>query len=310
MKKIALSFAALALTAGSALAADLPSRKGPPILPPPPPPPPLWTGFYVGLNAGGTFGNSSNITTFGAPIFVNPLFPAGAGAVANSLAFAATSNLSGGNNSGFIGGGQIGYNYQFYNSFVVGLEADIQGIAGSNNTSTGAGVVSLGPWGFPAESYAAVSSARRNIDYLGTVRGRLGWLALPTLLIYGTGGLAYGGVNVNTAFTAQESLGAAVYPTVFGGANFSDTRVGWTAGGGVEWMFWPNWSAKVEYLYYDLGTVTTNGVVAQINNTLAPPQVWGAAATQTTTRFDGHIVRAGVNYHFNWGAPAPVVAKY
>jgi outer membrane immunogenic protein len=75
-------------------------------------------------------------------------------------------------------------------------------------------------------------------------------------------------------------------------------------------MFWPNWSAKVEYLYYDLGNVATNGSVAQVNNLLAGAPVWGAAATQTTTRFDGHIVRAGLNYHFNWGAPAPVVAKY
>ncbi|WP_424362234.1 outer membrane protein [Methylocystis parvus] len=310
MKKIALSIAALAVSAGAALAADLPSRKGPPVLPPPPPPPPMWTGFYVGLNAGGGWANNNNINTVGGPFFINPAFPAGAGAVANALAFSASNSLTGGNNGGFIGGGQIGYNYQFYNNFVVGIEADIQGVAGSSSTATTAGVVSLAPWGFPNESYASVASARQSIDYFGTVRGRLGWLATPTLLIYGTGGLAYGGVNVNTAFMAQESLGPATYPAVFGGTNFSDTRVGWTAGGGVEWMFWPNWSAKVEYLYYDLGNVTTNGALTQINAVAAPPVVWGAVGTQTTTRFNGNLVRAGLNYHFNWGAPAPVVAKY
>ena len=99
----------------------------------------------------------------------------------------------------------------------------------------------------------------------------------------------------------------------FGAGNFSDTRVGWTAGAGLEWMFWPNWSTKVEYLYYDLGNVTfTNGVLATsyLTPRLAGPTLSAAVASQSRTRFDGHIVRVGVNYHFNWGAPAPVYAKY
>ncbi|MGD9657811.1 MAG: outer membrane protein [Methylocystis sp.] len=312
MKKT-LSVAALALAlTGSAFAADLPHYKAP--LPPPPPPPPLWTGFYVGLNAGGTWANNNSIQTVGAPIYAFPAGFGGPGAIASSLAFVSNSYVSGGNGSGFIGGGQIGYNWQFYNSFVAGIEADIQGIAYSNNAQNSVTGVSLGPWGFPAENYIAISSARKNVDYIGTVRGRLGWLFTPTLLAYGTGGLAYGGVNVSTTSFAQESLGPGVYPPVFGATAFSDTRVGWTVGGGLEWMFWPNWSAKVEYLYYDLGTVSTSGVLAQICTACAGggfvnPGVWGAAVTQTTTRFNGNIVRAGLNYHFNWGS-APVVAKY
>jgi outer membrane immunogenic protein len=72
-------------------------------------------------------------------------------------------------------------------------------------------------------------------------------------------------------------------------------------------MFWPNWSAKVEYLYYDLGRVAYSaGVRAAATNGGIP--VW-THVSQATTRFNGNIVRAGVNYHFNWGAP-PVVAKY
>ena len=167
MKKIALSVAALVLTAGSALAADLPSRKGPPMLPPPPPPP-LWTGFYVGLNAGYTWANNNTttVTTF-------PLFPTGG--VSEGLAALASGVGTGGSDSGFIGGGQIGYNWQFYNSFLVGAEADIQGIAGSG--SSGAGLVTAGNIvGVPVISNV---SGTKSLDYLGTVRGRLGWLSRP-----------------------------------------------------------------------------------------------------------------------------------
>jgi outer membrane immunogenic protein len=295
MKKIALSFAALALTAGSALAADLPTRKGPPVLPPPPPPP-LWTGFYVGLNAGGGWANNNTINTVAFPaagtIFAGPL--------AFEPALSASGSFTSGGNGGFIGGGQVGYNFQFYNSFVAGIEADIQGIAGS---SGGQNRVSAVPSTLLAPfAWTTVSQYRGSIDYLGTVRGRLGWLATPTLLIYGTGGLAYGGVNLNAAqITTLSGLPGLAS---LGATSFSDTRVGWTAGGGIEWMFWPNWSAKAEYLYYDLGSVTTSGV--SVEPTIS---TWGYA-TQSTARFNGNIIRAGLNYHFNWAAPAPVVAKY
>ena len=299
MKKLAQSTAilALALAASSALAADLPSYKAPP--PPPPPPPPMWTGFYVGLNAGYTWANSNNVWTNAFPIDNDNESPF----VAATVPF----NLAGNNNGGFIGGGQVGYNYQFASSFVVGLEADIQGVASSNSFTSGFGA------GFVPANDLGVTfmNASRRLDYLGTVRGRVGWLFTPTLLLYGTGGLAYGGVNLTTSLMSAELLGAAFVATDgvgFGAAAFSDTRVGWTAGGGVEWMFWPNWSAKVEYLYYDLGSVTLPSAVV-IGVSPGGAQDWAYAAS-TRTRFDGHVVRAGLNYHFNWGAPAPVYAKY
>ena len=89
------------------------------------------------------------------------------------------------------------------------------------------------------------------LDWFGTVRGRLGFLATPTFLLYGTGGLAYGRVASATvnSFTAT--------PDIYTGST-STTRAGWTAGAGGEWMFAPNWSAKAEYLYVDLGTVGYN----------------------------------------------------
>jgi outer membrane immunogenic protein len=308
MKKI-LTALALVLTAGTALAADLPHYKAPL---PPPPPPPLWTGFYVGLNAGGTWGDNNNIYVTSAPIFVNANPLLGLAPQFASLAALGGSGIFSSNSSGFIGGGQIGYNWQFYNgAAVAGIEADIQGIAYSNNNRT---FIS----GIPAplgNTVVTVMSARKSVDYLGTVRGRLGWLFTPTLLVYGTGGLAYGGVTLNVAgFQSVVPPGPNFTTTGFTGGQFSDTRVGWTAGGGLEWMFWPNWSAKVEYLYYDLGSVRTSGGLTTSTSTPiftpvpAGTLAW-ANATEIRTQFRGNIVRAGVNYHFNWGAP-PVVAKY
>ncbi len=316
MKKIALAFAALAVTAGSALAADLPSRKGPPVLPPPPPPAPLWTGFYVGLNAGGTWANSNGQYLAVGPVGADAGWPHAAAALIDSYlaAFSAAGSAAGvnsGANGGFIGGGQIGYNWQFYNNFVIGLEADIQGIAGNSGSRTfmtGAPVAD-------GSNYVGVHSVRGGLDYLGTVRGRLGWLFTPTLLVYGTGGLAYGGVTLNATsmiyndfYVSQlTATGAPVLPASIGGVNFSNTQVGWTAGGGLEWMFMPSWSAKVEYLYYDLGTVTQNFTLAATDNLTGLNAVFGG---QARARINGNIVRAGVNYHFNWGAAAPTIAKF
>jgi outer membrane immunogenic protein len=304
---------ALALSVGSAFAADLPSYKSPP--PPPPPPPPMWTGFYIGLNAGYTWSGSNSVGIVTSPLFFNPLALVGTTSFGSASALGATGVLPV-NTSGFIGGGQIGYNWQFGNRFVAGVEADIQGVAGSNNRATA--TTAVGTPAFPGSFVVTTLNVSKRLDYLGTVRGRLGFLVTPTLLVYGTGGLAYGGVNSSTTI-AQAAVGPATFTInapYFGAGAFSDTRVGWTAGGGGEWMFLPNWSAKVEYLYYNLGNVTySNGVLANI---ATPPGgavptggVFYALTSQSTTRYNGHIVRAGLNYHFNWGAPTPAVyAKY
>ncbi|MGA8170743.1 MAG: outer membrane beta-barrel protein [Methylocystis sp.] len=302
MKKLLATTAfALLFGAGAAFAADLPSRKEAPVYVPPPPPP-MWTGFYVGLNAGGTFGGSDQVTVAGGGL--GAFGTAAQIASANGVGAAAAGGVIPVSNSGFVGGGQVGYNWQF-NSFVLGIEADIQGIAGSNSTSS---VASAVPLSAPLGAYSAFGavSAQQSLDYLGTVRGRVGFLFTPTLLVYGTGGLAYGGANLNTSGFASE--GSPIGGSAFAGSTYSDTLVGWTAGGGLEWMFSRNWSAKVEYLYYDLGCLTSTPALAPI--TAGNGAVIGAIGQQASARFDGHIVRAGINYHFNWGAPAPVVAKY
>jgi outer membrane immunogenic protein len=322
MKKSLFSAAtiALALTAGSAFAADLPSYKAPPVYIPPPP---MWTGFYIGLNAGGTFGGSNSVTSTAFPAIPNPAAttvytvngatgPLGTNLLSSSVAALSATGVSpGSSNGGFIGGGQIGYNWQFMNSFVAGVEADIQGVASGRSTVNGFGAATdpSVPFGPVFSPFVTFQQVHKSLDYLGTVRGRLGYLVTPSLLAYATGGLAYGGVNLSASyFTANLCPGVPIPAPAstllgpgFGTPSFSDTRVGWTFGGGGEWLFAPKWSAKVEYLYYNLGSVTTpTTIVAGFTNggTLS----WAYAAN-ARTRFNGHIVRAGLNYHFNWGQP-------
>jgi outer membrane immunogenic protein len=320
MKKIALSAVSLAALTTSVLAADLPSRKEPVIAPPPPP---MWTGFHVGLNAGGTWANNSslNATTW------NVANGDGGSAADEIDAALFSGNFGGSGAAGFIGGGQVGYDHQFSGingyGIIAGLEADIQGIAGSNGNGSrliGAKTFGADIGGIQADAYTlANQQVSASLSYLGTVRGRLGVLVTPTLLVYGTGGLAYGGVNASVRNYAIGTVDVSYQgtrldppgPEAFtsGTSSYSSTQVGYTAGGGVEWMFMPNWSAKAEYLYYDLGKVS--GTTYNI----AYPLIAGGGApelsniTNYTARVSGNIVRAGVNYHFNWGS-APVVAKF
>jgi outer membrane immunogenic protein len=237
------------------------------------------------------------------------------------------SNSLSPNSSGFIGGGQIGYDWQVSfkgSDFITGVETDIQGIATSGNTATGTRVTAVG---YALESFSSgapvttVTSVSKNLDYLGTVRGRIGYVATPALMIYGTGGLAYGGARISSSTMSYaptiSPLSDMTYAWGSSGSS-SNTQVGWTAGGGAEWMFMPNWSLKGEYLYYDLGKVSYNqglsGAYITANSVLLPGnyyagQLWWGNMSQVTTRFNGNIVRAGINYHFNFGT-VPVVAKY
>ena len=289
--------AVVALMSGSALAADLPVLKAPPVLPPPP----LWTGFYFGANVGAIFDAGSGVTTTAFPLYNDAgaaaLQPASFFGTASALAVPGSTSLS---NVGVIGGGQVGYNWQFTN-FVAGIEADIQGatLSSAANLSGAATESSTG------SMVAGQSQLSKTLNYLGTVRGRVGYLVTPTLLIYGTGGLAYGGmVFTNGLFLSSANPN---YPLSAVSANYSDAHIGWTAGGGVEWMFLANWSAKAEYLYYDLGSVSATNIAAA---PVASGALLYAAYYQSSARFNGNIVRAGINYHFSWFTPAPVVAKY
>jgi len=314
MKKYSFVIAlAMALTTGSALAADLPSTKAPVFVPPPPP---AWTGFYAGLNAGYSFGGSQSINTAAGPVWTcgrgqghNGDCRYGPGPLQNAEAAGANSFLSI-NSDGFIGGGQFGYNYQWGSSFLVGIETDIQGtgIHGEAATATTLPIGGGSCTGTPCLT-TTTTGVTKSLDYLGTLRARIGWLATPTLLVYGTGGFAYGGAHLKAAITSIDNgCWWCSNPGIAAG-QFNDILTGWTAGAGVEWLFTPNLSLKAEYLYYDLGSVKLNGLQL-VTEAYAEQAPLFANGVQTNARFNGHIVRAGMNYHVNWWAPAPVLAKY
>jgi outer membrane immunogenic protein len=308
------SIAATALTV-SAYAADLPMRA------PPPPPPPVftWTGAYVGVNAGGIFNwNNTDVVFATAGGCTTGTGCFGGGAVpplalgtsfANGIN-AAGLNLNNGNHNrgGFLGGGQIGINWQFTPAFVVGAELDFQGVWTNRNDNGNFGIAAVGEAGFPAFTTTAIVGLNHRLDYLGTARARAGFLATPAFLIYATGGAAYGGVHT-TGFAQATINDASVVSGLPATVNGSSARVGWTGGGGIEWMFLPNWSLKGEALYYDLGRFHTSfGEVTSVG-TVGGGLV-ASALTVATFRERGVIARAGINYHFFSAPAAPVVARY
>ena len=254
----------------------------------------MWTGFYAGLNAGYNWGTNTDAYTqnWGTPIR-RPV----AGQMQTIVPSAPISmdGIASNAQDGFMGGAQIGYNYQWSNSILLGVEADIQG-SNTRGASRTSGAVTHALTGVTIVGSTGIQGG---VDYLGTVRGRIGYLWNPTLLLYGTGGFAYGGAFANVAQVA----GAGDNSLWFGGGQRSQLLTGWTAGGGVEWMFMPNWSLKAEALYWDLGRM--NIETATFN-----PTIGGNSWGRSSVNYSGVTARAGINYHFTWGGSAPVVAKY
>ncbi len=250
------------MAAGAAFAADLPARRGPVAAPIVYAPAFTWTGFYVGLNAGYSFSRNDAVTLGSAGFLALP-----AGTRPASLRTG---------KDGFTGGAQIGYNWQM-GAAVFGIEADINYL--DNKRATGfvglpTGIVGVG---------TLTTSAGSDMTYLGTVRGRLGFAA-DRALFYVTGGLAYG--NPNNSGLVTSTAGG-----LWAGGGDS-TRFGYTVGGGVEYALTNQWTAKIEYLYYDLGRQTVTAV--PLNAAAVATGVNYAARFENT----GHIVRGGINYKF------------
>jgi outer membrane immunogenic protein len=248
-----------------ALAADLPARvtKAPPVLVSPAYD---WSGFYVGVSAGYTFGEDENISTTGQ-----------VQANINNVIGGARPGQVRLEREGFIGGGQAGYNWQVTPNWVVGLETDISytDIREDRNVVT-----------VPLNGIGTLNNVfSTRMEYFGTVRGRIGY-AWDRTLLYATGGLAYADIENSVAFFGPSTAGGLLQ---FQGRN-RRTEAGYTVGAGIEHAFGSNWSVKAEYLYYDFRDETVN--VAVIGN--------GGGGTGYNSRFenDGHIVRAGLNYKF------------
>jgi outer membrane immunogenic protein len=266
---------ALGVLAAPAIAADMYVKAAAPY-------PYLWNGFYGGLNVGyadeqSTFTTAANYT----PDTALGVVPG----VSEGLAALSSGRITTNNGMGVIGGGQVGYNVQLGKLWVVGLEADIQGKTGTSSGSVAGDVVI----GVPITSVQTVSA---KTDWIGTVRGRFGIVLTPTWLVYFTGGLAYGGSSGNSTLSQSGTNGFAGV----GASSFSNTRIGGTFGAGLEWMFAQHWSAKAEYLFYDLGT--TNFSYAATSGFFIPGQATVYQTVSNSVHLEGNIARVGVNYHF------------
>jgi outer membrane immunogenic protein len=218
-----------------------------------------WNKCYVGVTVGYTTTDSDPLIRATEPVLQNSI---DIGNVPSYLRRTATGYK---NPDGVIGGGTIGCNRQF-DRIVVGAEADLSGtsIRDTFSVTQGGAVVT--------------TTFTQKLDVLGTVRGRLGY-AIDNTLLYATGGLAYAHLKGDITISSAAGLLAG---------SQDEWKGGWTVGGGLEHMFTQNWSVKGEYLYYDLGT-SNIGI-----STVTGPIEAGILSYQNK----GHIIRAGLNYHF------------
>jgi outer membrane immunogenic protein len=278
MKKIISAGIGLLALTSMATAADLPVKapvyKAPPVIVDPW----SWTGVYIGLNVGYSWGRSNTTES----VYNN---------ATNALLYTANNTFK---MNGAIGGGQIGANWQS-GIWVLGLEADIQwsGQKGSTFFTCPAQVCN-NTTAIPAALTIVTSAFDQKLQWFGTLRGRLGVTPAPTVLLYVTGGLAYGEIETSATLSGFNGAGAIVSNAV----NSSTTKAGWTVGGGIEGRLSGNWTGKIEYLYMDLGTVSTTAPLL----TNSPPiyATW-------SSRITDNILRVGLNYKFG---NYPVVAKY
>lgn len=225
-----------------------------------------WSGVYLGIHAGYGWGD--------ADTRIEPL--------PDPVSFAnLASQTVDYNADGVIGGGQVGCNWQ-KKFFVVGVEADFSG-SGMEETKIVKPIIQNG--GIPYDSSSANISLHQDTDWFGTFRLRVGFAPIPKLLIYGTGGMAYGRVNysADTDYRPNPPGADVHYPV-----SFSETKVGWTAGAGIEFAITSKWSVKGEYLYYNLGeeSAVANAVPWR---DFQVSYKWDTAA---------HTANIGLNYKF------------
>ena len=273
-KFLLASVGAIVLT-GSAFAADLPSRAPPPVYLPPPPIF-TWTGIYVGGQIGYAWTSGNNQFTGFDPFFDGGTF---------------LSSSIGGTPSGVIGGGHVGYQLQLpqwswfsSSGIVIGLEGSVDGTSLSNTAAAF----------FPD---GTIVTAQSRADIQGSIRGRLG-IAWDRALIYGTGGVAFGGFNTNVSIANTGFLNGGV--PFFANGSVSSTRVGWTVGGGIDYAVTNNWSIFAEYRYTNWGSIRENNFGL----------LTGGEFFNGNRHINQNQVQVGFSYKFDLGGPVPVVAKY
>ena len=290
MKKMVIAGAALVSLAVPAAAADLPLKA---------PPRAVvaaydWNGFYAGVNVGYSWGRAETDprATEQVQVFrgVPPVLPvlADTGVVGAGLGIARADV------NGVIGGLQAGWNWQ-RGTWLFGLETDFQwsGEHGSSAVAFTIPALVVPQAGGTVPALAGALTADTRLKWFGTLRPRAGVLVTDRWLLYVTGGLAYG--RLDSTYTAGLTGFGAFASTV------STTKAGWTVGVGAEGALWGNWTAKVEYLYMDLGSVTGGGIAGTVTASNVPAIGFSTVTTVTaapTTKFTDNIFRVGLNYRF------------
>ena len=158
----------------------------------------------------------------------------------------------------------------------------------------GTALASLSPrYSYIPPYYPYATQLSQQSNWFGTLRGRIGILATPSLLLYGTGGLAYGETTTsfNTTCLGYPVTGCPSY-SVCATASNSSNRAGWAGGGGVEWMFAPRWTLRAEYLFVDLGSQAVTALPDTLHGSLYVNSFTAASS------FHENIVRAAVNIGF------------
>jgi outer membrane immunogenic protein len=285
MKKLAVAISILAVSAPSVLAADLPVyTKAPAVVEHVY----NWTGFYVGGNAGYSWGHSNTDLVLDRPTRVG----------VNEIPIGSTSQ----NINGALGGFQAGYNKQI-NSIILGVEADIQ-ITGQKGRSQLSDTVlvdndCLAPCAPPPPTpVTGTFDYTRKLPWFGTLRGRLGVTPTDRWLIYLTGGLAFGEIRSDATFSVPSAVAACIVgvpcpapPPTTASGSFSQTKIGWVLGAGVEAALGGNWTGKLEYLHIDFGNSGDS-----FASGLAFPFFGGFTAN---SRLTDDIVRVGLNYRLH-----------
>lgn len=233
-----------------------------------------WTGFYVGANAGYAWGDSDVSTSTECP--ANGYYCSPGNGLGNLAAINADGSGSLDPNA-FNGGGLIGGNWQSGN-LVFGLEADFGALDLSAATTASRRYPN-------AAIFTYTIRTAMETDWLFTGRARVG-LAVNDVLVYATGGVAVTNLEVSNSFRDNNGGGAREE------ASSTETKTGWTVGGGLEWALTRNWSLKGEYLYVDFGSVTASGTVEN------PASPGLTNPLSTSGDLTTHIGRAGINFRF------------
>jgi outer membrane immunogenic protein len=278
IKNVVLAGLALGALAGAvpAVAADMPLKApmmAPVVVDP-------WTGFYAGANVGYSWGNWDSSS-------LSPLFPTGAGVTgttAPGLVSAILSDFSSTtsrNVKGWVGGGQVGYNW-LNGSWLYGVEADIQA-TGQRASLNGGATVFRTPLNDGIATITQNESNSWKLPWFATFRGRLGVTYEQTWLFYATGGLAVGSAEFsNTTSLTLATTSPPTSTTAAVSLSEETTRVGFAVGGGVEKAIDAHWRVKAEYLFVDLGSHT----------------FLAGTGADTNIKIRDNIVRVGFNYRF------------